>query len=346
MNKREIYFSIILILLVSSFELSAQYDLTEGFESMYLERQPPDKIMALLGIKPGMTIGEIGAGRGRMTVYFAREVGPSGKIFANDLDDLSLSYLRGRCRRLGFQNVEIVKGVMDDPLLPEKSLDMAVMVLVYHMIEKPDMLLENIKRSLKPGATLVIIDPVDAEIDREFGIDRTKPDVKTLTIRERIASSAKNAGYQLVKVDTSLPGDIIFTLKPKVVNKSTPAGEILVSSILHNGIKASRREFERMKKDTLKYDLSEIEFRKAGYEFIGSRTYPEAVAILEMGIELHPESAMLYAEIGEAYLMQGDKEKSLESWKRAAALDPENPNGKYLIENFDAVFNQIHTPKK
>jgi cytochrome c-type biogenesis protein CcmH/NrfG len=50
--------------------------------------------------------------------------------------------------------------------------------------------------------------------------------------------------------------------------------------------------------------------------------------------------------MGEAYLMQGDKEKSLESWKRAAALDPENPNGKYLIENFDEVFNQIHTPKK
>jgi tetratricopeptide (TPR) repeat protein len=101
-----------------------------------------------------------------------------------------------------------------------------------------------------------------------------------------------------------------------------------------------------MKKDTLRYDLSEIEFRKAGYEFIGSRSYPEAVAVLEMGIELYPESAMLYAEMGEAYLMQGDKEKSLESWKHAAALDPENPNGKYLIENFDTVFNQIHPPKK
>jgi cytochrome c-type biogenesis protein CcmH/NrfG len=49
--------------------------------------------------------------------------------------------------------------------------------------------------------------------------------------------------------------------------------------------------------------------------------------------------------MGEAYLMHGDKEKSLESWKRAASLDPENPNGKYLIENFDAVFEQTH-PKK
>ena len=346
MKKREKYFSMILILLFSSFELTAQYDLTEGWEMQYLERQPPDKIMDLLGIKPGMTIGEIGAGRGRMTVYFAREVGTSGRIYANDIDELSLSYLRGRCRRLGFTNVEIITGKMDDPLLPEKSLDMAIMVLVYHMIDKPDKLLENIKKSLKPGATLVIIDPVDKEIDREFGIDRSKPDVKTLTIRERVANSAKNSGYTLVKVDTSLPSDIIFTLKPAQGKVKIPAGETLVSMILNNNIKTTRREFERLKKDTLRYDLSEIEFRKAGYEFIGSRSYTEAVAILEMGIELYPESAMLYAEMGEAYLMQGDKEKSLESWKRAAALDPENPNGKYLIENFDTVFNQIHPPKK
>lgn len=346
MNKREKYFSIILILLFSSFKLNAQNDLTEGFEKIYLQRQPPDKIMSLLGIKPGMTIGEVGAGRGRMTVYFAREVGPSGKIFANDIDEMSLAYLKGRCRRLGFTNVEIITGKMDDPLLPEKSLDMALMVLVYHMIVKPDKLLENIKKSLKPGATLVIIDPVDAEIDREFGIDRSKPDVITLSIRERIAKSAENAGYQLVKVDTSLPCDIIFTLRPDVVNSITPAGEILVSLMLNSGVKASRREFERMKKDTLKYDLSEIEFRKAGYEFIGSKSYHEASAILQMGLELYPESAMLYAVMGEAYLMQGDKGKSLECWKRAADLEPDNPNGKYLIENFDAVYEQVHPEKK
>jgi ubiquinone/menaquinone biosynthesis C-methylase UbiE len=293
-----------------------------------------------------MTIGEIGAGRGRMTVYFAREVGAEGKVYANDIDELSLSYLRGRCRRLGFTNVEIIAGKTDDPLLPEKSLDMAVMVLVYHMIEKPDMLLENIKRSLKPGASLVIIDPVDAEIDREFGIDRSKPDVKTLTIRERIAVSAKNSGYQLTKVDTTLQSDIIFTLKPSPAKLKVPAGETLVSMILNNNIKSTRKEFERMKKDTLKYDLSEMEFRKAGYEFIGSRSYPEAEAILEMGIEIYPNSAMLFAEMGEAYLMYGNKEKSLESWKRAAALDPENHNGKYLLENFDMVYEQIHPKKK
>jgi ubiquinone/menaquinone biosynthesis C-methylase UbiE len=183
MKKNVVFLFIILFFHCNNQNLKAQYDLTEEYERIYLQRQPPDKIMALLGIKPGMTIGEVGAGRGRMTVYFAREVGPSGKVYANDIDELSLAYLRGRCRRHGFSNVEIIKGLNDDPLLPEKKLDMAVMVLVYPMLEKPDKLLENIKKSLKPGAVMVILDPPDAEIDREFGIDRSKPDVKTLTIR-------------------------------------------------------------------------------------------------------------------------------------------------------------------
>jgi cytochrome c-type biogenesis protein CcmH/NrfG len=55
---------------------------------------------------------------------------------------------------------------------------------------------------------------------------------------------------------------------------------------------------------------------------------------------------MLWAEMGEAYLMQGNKEKSFEVFKRAAALEPDNPNGKYLIENFDAVYEQIHPKMK
>lgn len=347
MNKMMLTFlsSLCFISIFISNDLCAQNDLTEPWEMGYLQRQPPDKIMAAMGIKPGMTIGEVGAGRGRITVYMAREVGETGKIYANDIDELSLEYLRGRCRRLGLSNVELITGQMDDPLLPQKSLDMVVMALVYHMLEKPDKLLENIRKSLKPGAMLVILDPVDVEIDREFGIDRSKPDVNTPTIRERINISARNAGYDVIRVDTSLPSDLIFFLKPFPANLKIPAGEHLVSTLLDNGIRASKKEFERIKNDTLTYNLSEMEFRRAGYNFIGSRSYPEAAAVLEMGIELFPESSLLYAELGESYLMQGDRKRSKESWQRAIELDPGNPTGKFLIENFDSVFEQIH-PKK
>lgn len=329
-----------------SSNLYAQYELTDEWEKGYLKRQPPYIIMDSLGIKPGMTIGEIGAGRGRFTVYMAQQVGPAGKIYANDIDNLSLAYLRGRCTRQGFSNIEIITGMMDDPMLPEKRLDMAIMVLVYHMLESPDKLLENIKRSLKPGASLVILDPIDEEIDREFGIDRSNPDVKAPTIRERIRTSAENAGYEVTGIKTFLSNDIIFILKPVIQRSKIPAGQLLVSAIIQSGTGRSRFEFDRIRKDTVKYDLSEMEFRSAGYEFIGSKSYPEAIAVMEMGIELFPESAKLFAEMGEAYLMQGDKEKSLESFRRAAGLDPDNPEGKFLIENFDAIFNQVHPEKK
>ena len=75
-------------------------------------------------------IGEIGAGRGRYTVHLARRVGPAGKVYANDISESALSYLRDRCRRDNIENIEIILGEELDPLLPEKALDMVIMVFL------------------------------------------------------------------------------------------------------------------------------------------------------------------------------------------------------------------------
>ncbi len=92
---------------------------------------------------------------------------------------------------------------------------MAIMVWVYHMLDKPDGLLKNLRPSMKPGATLVILDPPDEEIDEEFHIDRSSPDVKVPKIQERIEKSAATAGFELVRVETFLPKDVIFILRLK-----------------------------------------------------------------------------------------------------------------------------------
>lgn len=204
----------LLLMLFPQIALKAQTDLSEGWEIRATERQPPEKVMASIGLKEGMVIGEIGAGRGRYTVYLSRKVGPGGKIYANDIDKQALSYLEERCRRLGFKNVTTILGEEEDPLFPANSLDMAIMVWVYHMIEQPDNLLRNLLPALKPGARLVILDPVDSEIDAEFGIDRCVPDIKVPTIKERIEASAREAGYELERVETFLKLDYIFVLRP------------------------------------------------------------------------------------------------------------------------------------
>jgi len=171
--------------------------------------------MDAIGVKPGMVIGEVGAGRGRYTVYPARRVGVSGKNIANDINQNFLSYLSERCRRNGFTNVETSLGTVDAPRFGADSLDMAIMVWVFHVLEKPIDLLRNLRPSLKPGATLVILDPPDQEINEEFKIDRTKSGVMIPTIRERIENAASESGFQLVRVETFLPKDGIYILKAK-----------------------------------------------------------------------------------------------------------------------------------
>jgi ubiquinone/menaquinone biosynthesis C-methylase UbiE len=195
--------------------LHAQTDLSEGWEIKEAERQPPKKIMDAICVKPGMVIGEIGAGRGRFTVYLAREAGPSGKILANDISKSSLEYLEDRCKKNGFTNVKTIIGDEDDPLLPHDSLDLAIMVYTYHHLSKPDELLKNLKHSLKPGAILAILEMRDSELDKELHIDRSKPDPKVPPIKDRIEKSARETGYEIIRIETFIADDYIFILIAK-----------------------------------------------------------------------------------------------------------------------------------
>ncbi len=329
------------LFLIISIGLFGQSEISEPWEKGLNQRQPPEIVFNAIGIKSGMTIGEIGVGRGRYTVLLANKVGQTGKVYANDIDESSLAYLRGRCRRLNLTNVETIVGEMDNPLFTNNSLDMAIMVLVYHMIENPDNLLKNLKKSLKPGSKLVILDPRDEEIDREFGIDRSKSDSKIPTINERIQKSANVAGYKLVKIDTILPHDYIFILEPQIAVQKKSAAELIQKSLIQNGINASITLFNKIKSDSEKYDLSEKVFTILGNEFIGAKSYAEAVAVLNMGLELFPKSSKLYGELGEVYLLTGDKEKARQNYKLYLENGPDSLNAKTIMQNFDVMYDQM-----
>jgi ubiquinone/menaquinone biosynthesis C-methylase UbiE len=163
--------------------------------------------MDTIGLKAGMVIGEIGAGRGRYTVFLARRVGDKGKVYANDINKRSLAALEERCRHNDIKNVETIIGEVDDPLFPDNSLDMAFMVWVYHHLEEPIALLQNLRPSLKPGATLVIVDPAPERGGEE--------DSDHATTRERLEDHGRQAGYEVVRVETFLPQDNIFILREK-----------------------------------------------------------------------------------------------------------------------------------
>jgi SAM-dependent methyltransferase len=125
------------------------------------ERDAADEtgqLVRLIGIKPGMTIADIGAGSGYNTVRLAPVVGPKGRIIAQDITPKYLADLAKRVRDLKLDNVTIGLGAPHDPRLPPASADVALLVHMYHEVETPYAFLSNLAPALKPGARIAIVD--------------------------------------------------------------------------------------------------------------------------------------------------------------------------------------------
>jgi len=196
-------FWISLIMMISSCHSQTDPDAWEKRHNAY---QPPEQVMDSLGIKPGMIITEIGAGRGRYAVLMAKRVGATGKIYANDIDKKALEYLDYRCKRDSIPNVITVLGKVADPLLPKATMDMVYMINTYHHLDKPIELMKNIISCLKPDGTFVIIehDPIKVP---GAGSHATAKDV--------LIDQVKQAGFELVRMMTFLKRDNIYVLQIK-----------------------------------------------------------------------------------------------------------------------------------
>ncbi len=192
--------------MVSCFLLLGQErdSLTLPREVRLNERQPPDLVLKTIGIKPGMIIGEVGAGRGRYTVQIASRIGPSGMVYANDIVEEYLKYLERRCADHGLTNVKTVLGGVTDPKLPLAALDMVIMVNVVHCLAEPVALLRNIKKSLKPDGVIAIV---------EGNLDKDPSTAGEWYSRSKLLKIYKDAGYNLVREETFLPKDNIYILK-------------------------------------------------------------------------------------------------------------------------------------
>jgi ubiquinone/menaquinone biosynthesis C-methylase UbiE len=117
-------------------------------------RQKPDELVAAMNIKPGMTVADIGTGTGYMLPFLSKAVGPKGKIFGEDIQTDFLD----RAKAKNVPNVQFILGTTTDPKLPPNSVDIALVLDVYHHFDYPDKMLAAISSALKPGAHLVIVD--------------------------------------------------------------------------------------------------------------------------------------------------------------------------------------------
>src|SRR5678815_2804036 len=120
--------------------------------------EQPEKALDALNLKPGMVVADIGAGVGYMSLRLAKRVGPSGKVYANDLQPEMLAKLRENAAEAKITNVITVLGDVADPKLPANIMDLVLLVDVYHEFSQPQQMLRKIRETLKPDGRLVLLE--------------------------------------------------------------------------------------------------------------------------------------------------------------------------------------------
>ena len=130
----------------------------------WLEREERDReertdlLLAALTLQPGMVVADIGAGTGYLSRRMAPAVMPGGKIWAVDVQPEMISLLQAGAKRSGLSQIEARLGAVDDVRLPARSVDLAVMVDVYHELAFPYEVMASVMKALKPGGRVVFVE--------------------------------------------------------------------------------------------------------------------------------------------------------------------------------------------
>ena len=168
--------------------------------------EEPDRAIDALGLKKGDTVADIGAGSGYMSVRLARRVGPTGRVYAEDIQPQMIALLQKRLAREKIGNVIPVLGLIDDPKLPAAGVDLELLVDVYHEFSKPQEMLRGLRSALKSGGRIVLLEyrKEDPTIPIRFEHKMTIAEAKMELEAE---------GLTLTKVDERLPRQhvLIFT---------------------------------------------------------------------------------------------------------------------------------------
>ncbi|HUJ22746.1 MAG TPA: methyltransferase domain-containing protein [Bryobacteraceae bacterium] len=173
------------------------------------QEEAPDKALDALDISKGATVADIGAGVGYLSWRLAERVGPSGKVYANDIQPAMLEMLRANMKARHVTNVEAVLGAEDDPHLPAAAIDLALLVDVYHEFSQPQQMLEHLRLSLKSDGRLVLL-----EYRKEDPSIPIRPEHK-MSVAE-VRAELQPEGFRLDKVIETLPRQHILIFRKSV----------------------------------------------------------------------------------------------------------------------------------
>jgi len=172
-----------------------------------------DQLIDRLQLKPGMQVGDIGAGTGRLSILMVDRIKPDGQVWAVDVQPEMVKYLVARATKLGKNQLNVALSSETSPNIPAAKLDLAVMVDVYHELEFPREFLRNLMKSVKPGGQVVFVEY--RANDRAVPI---KP-LHTMTI-DQVKKEALDAGLLFERADSSLPWQhVVFFRTPTQLSK-------------------------------------------------------------------------------------------------------------------------------
>ena len=151
-----------------------------------------------LKVQPGQVVCDMGCGNGYYTLQLARQVGPTGKVLAVDIQPEMLTMLREATKRAQLTNVQPLLGTLVDPSLPQRGVDLILCVDVYHEFSHPEQMLRAMRESLKPGGKLVLV---------EFRLEDESVPIKLLhkMSKEQIQKELLPNGFKLVRQFDGLP---------------------------------------------------------------------------------------------------------------------------------------------
>ena len=170
--------------------------------------QKPHEVLTALAIEPGEVIADIGAGSGYFTFRLAHRVGDKGRVYAVDISPDMIRHLNRRIRELKAMNVTAILADADDPLLADASIDRFFFSDSWHHIENQSKYLSLIKKMLKPGGEIIMIDFHKKELP-------VGPPMQMKIAREDLIRQMESNGFRLTKEHTFLPYQYFLEFVPK-----------------------------------------------------------------------------------------------------------------------------------
>lgn len=160
-----------------------------------LERTGP--LVDSLGLHAGDTVADVGTGVGHLLPFIIRKIGSSGTVFAVDIYPEFVEKVRKRTAAAGWQNVHPVLGTQRDPKLPENTLDAAILLDTYHHLEYPQATMRGVRRALKPGGRLFIVDYYRSRPNPQADLDAVRRHIRL--DRDDVVKEVDAQGFNLTK---------------------------------------------------------------------------------------------------------------------------------------------------